>query len=198
MICWFVSDEFQGYLNLKSSAAGVQFYVKRLSSFAKTDATVRFEEEKLNLGGAMTTMTGVFTTPLKGIYNFAFNGAMCPTTDGDSLIIQLRVNGKNVASASSIETSSLSRAKRGLGKMAKTATKTANKVTEVLGGTRSGTSTGTTAEDSGYYYCSNVGLQSLLELEKGDKIDLYLVNGLLFDDDNGSTHFTGSLVEEKF
>ena len=160
-----------------------------MSSFAKTDATVRFEEEKLNLGGAMNTMTGVFTTPMKGIYNFAFNGAMCPIADGDSLIVQLRVNGKNVASASSIETSSSTRAKRGLGQLVKTA----NKVSGVILGC---TSTTTTAENS-VKYCSNVGLQSLLELEKGDKIDLYLVNGLLFDDDNGSTHFTGSLVEEE-
>jgi len=40
-------------------------------------------------------------------------------------------------------------------------------------------------------------LKSTLKLKAGDKIDLYKVGGLLFDDEKGRhTHFTGWLIEE--
>ena len=40
-------------------------------------------------------------------------------------------------------------------------------------------------------------LDSTLQLKKGDRIDLWLWGGLLYDDGNQSTHFTGWLDDEE-
>ena len=59
-----------GYLNIvsKSAISGIYFYVQRygILQVAK-DGVIRFNKERLNIGGAMNISTGVFTAPKAGI-----------------------------------------------------------------------------------------------------------------------------------
>lgn len=70
----------------------VHFYVQRKSSYyAEGNRAIPFEIELLNLGGAMNSTSGVFTTPVPGTYFFAFSAVkeVCL----DYLVVSIQVNG---------------------------------------------------------------------------------------------------------
>ena len=49
----------------------VAFDFRRITSYTTASTVVPYEEEVLNVGGAMS-MTGVFTAPIDGVYEFSF------------------------------------------------------------------------------------------------------------------------------
>lgn len=88
-----VSETLYGNVDVKSKP--VHFYVQRLSNFNLTDVTLPFEQEILNIGGAMNTASGVFTAPVDGIYRFEFSGMKWDTAT--YVFVSLQVNGVRVA-----------------------------------------------------------------------------------------------------
>jgi len=86
-----------GFVDVKSSP--VHFFVTRSSSWNTLNVPMKFDVEKLNLGGGMNIGSGVFTVPKSGIYTFSFQG----TADGVSTSyngqgrVSLRQNGASVA-----------------------------------------------------------------------------------------------------
>ena len=60
-----------GYNDIKT-APGVSFYVQRNSTYASVNTTIPYEVTRLNVGGAMNAVTGVFTAPVNGRYYFSF------------------------------------------------------------------------------------------------------------------------------
>ena len=77
----------------KSSITGIYFYVQRFGNLlAAKDGVIRFNKERLNIGGAMNISTGVFRAPKTGIYHFSVTIAK----EGYSLEaiwIYFRING---------------------------------------------------------------------------------------------------------
>ncbi len=73
----------------------VHFYVQSKSKISSTTTVLTFDEEKLNVGGAMDLVTGIFTAPVSGVYSFQFS-ALKDLVAGD-VFIYLQVNGVNVA-----------------------------------------------------------------------------------------------------
>ncbi len=74
----------------------VHFYVQRTSDFVE-NGIIPFEVERLNEGQAMDLVRGVFTTPVPGIYHFAFScikHANFPYMD-----ISLQLNGEKIGRA---------------------------------------------------------------------------------------------------
>ena len=62
---------------LLSSDSGVHFFVQRdRPTQANTEGVIPFQIEKLNIGGAINTSTGIFTVPKNGVYHFSFSGMM--------------------------------------------------------------------------------------------------------------------------
>ena len=60
-----------------SSGGGVHFFVQRdRATQANTEGVIPFQIEKLNIGGAINTSTGIFTVPKNGVYHFSFSGMM--------------------------------------------------------------------------------------------------------------------------
>ncbi|KAI9557854.1 C1q and tumor necrosis factor-related protein-like protein 2 [Daphnia sinensis] len=79
--CDFTKDpndaDFQqtiGSLNVQT--APVYFYVLRTTDLANSQATIPFDIENLNVGGAMDIATGTFTAPVDGTYFFSFSGTV--------------------------------------------------------------------------------------------------------------------------
>jgi hypothetical protein len=60
-----------GFESVKSSP--VYFYVQRNEDY-RQNGTIPFDVEKLNVGGAMNSQTGVFTAPKPGKYFFSVSG----------------------------------------------------------------------------------------------------------------------------
>lgn len=87
------TSEPSGEVDVKENAKTVHFSVCRNSTFSEIDATVSFEHEKVNVGGAMKVATGVFTAPFDGVYHFEFSGL----TKDVGVQIFLKVNGENLA-----------------------------------------------------------------------------------------------------
>jgi len=84
-----------GYIDIKSSARGVYFYVQRNSSSAtRGPSIVRYSIQLLNVGGGMNRSTGIFTAPKHGVYHFDFVGMKFD--DISPLTIHLRVNGLRI------------------------------------------------------------------------------------------------------
>jgi len=61
------------------------------------NAVIPFETERLNEGGAMNLVTGIFTVPVDGIYHFEFTGIKL--NDPTELRVFLQVNGVNIGEA---------------------------------------------------------------------------------------------------
>lgn len=90
-----VMEKRLGFLDVKSSARGVYFYVQRnSSSVTRGPSLLRYTVQLLNVGGGMNRSTGVFTAPKPGFYHFDFVGVK-PDVMGE-LIINLRVNGLSI------------------------------------------------------------------------------------------------------
>lgn len=85
--------------NVEVKTVSVHFYVQRQSDFGTEYTIIPFEEEKLNVGGAMDLKTGVFTAPVPGIYHFDFSCLM----HGKSsfLIVYIQLNGNTIGIATS-------------------------------------------------------------------------------------------------
>jgi len=67
-----VIEDRLGRLNIKPFSSGIYFYVQRHGSLPiATNGAIRFNKERLNMGGAMDISTGVFTVPKTGIYHFS-------------------------------------------------------------------------------------------------------------------------------
>ena len=88
-----------GCLNFMEKSAfkgGIYFYVQRYGSFpVATNGVIRFNKERLNMGGAMNITTGVFTVPKAGIYHFS----VTIEKEGysfDALWIYFRVNSNKI------------------------------------------------------------------------------------------------------
>ncbi len=60
-----------------------------------TNVIIPFEEERLNVGGAMNFAAGVFTVPVNGIYHFEFSG-LRDVNDATAIGVFLHVNGISV------------------------------------------------------------------------------------------------------
>ncbi len=70
----------------------VHFFVQREPSFSSLDIFIPFKRVVLNVGNAMSLVTGVFIAPVTGIYHFEFSGLT-----SDKLNVALRKNGPDVA-----------------------------------------------------------------------------------------------------
>ena len=70
--CFAGFQTWIGQVDVKSLP--VYFYVQRLGVFSIENTPIPFENEILNVGGAMNRNTGIFTAPRDGIYAFSFTG----------------------------------------------------------------------------------------------------------------------------
>lgn len=89
-----VFQEFIGNLDVKTKT--IHFYVQRNTSFT-AGGRISFEFERLNEGGSMNSITGVFTALVPGIYHFEFSGLKEQIVP--FLSVYLQVNGANVGKA---------------------------------------------------------------------------------------------------
>ena len=83
-----------GYNDIKT-ATGVSFYVQRQNEFTSFDKVIQWDKPIFNIGSAMDPSTGIFTTPVNGLYNFGFTSISY--LKGDTNIVYLRLNGVNTA-----------------------------------------------------------------------------------------------------
>ncbi len=87
-----------GFLDIKSSASEVYFYVQGNTKVGlKGPAVIHYDVQRLNIGGGMNRLTGGFTVPKSGVYHFDFVGLKFG--DMEQLVIFLRVNGVKLASS---------------------------------------------------------------------------------------------------
>ena len=90
-----------------SGASGdrVYFYVQKSQDAPRTTTALTFEVERLNVGSAMNSKTGVFTAPVDGHYFFTFTCISNFGYDGDggALRVQLLQDGVAVGTAAARE-----------------------------------------------------------------------------------------------
>ena len=79
-----------------SPSSGVYFYVQRYGILpVAPNGVIRFNQERLNIGGAMNLTSGVFTVPKAGIYHLS----VTISKEGlslDGIKIYIRVNGYRI------------------------------------------------------------------------------------------------------
>ena len=90
-----VSEIAIGRVDVKTKF--VHFYVQRNSSFGSDGNAIPFHLARFKEGNAFDLDTGVFTSPLKGIYNFQFSAVK--HSDYNYGAIYLQLNGDNVGLA---------------------------------------------------------------------------------------------------
>lgn len=88
-------ETFVGFGDIKSSF--VYFTVERNGSWTGNWTILPFDLERTNIGGAMNRSSGIFTTPISGIYSFNFNTV--GAANSKSLTISLILNDNVIASA---------------------------------------------------------------------------------------------------
>ncbi len=93
---YIVSETLFGNLEVKSKS--VIFYVQRSTDFSLTNVVLPFDIVRLNVGDAMDTAAGMFTTPVNGIYHFEFS-AMKDAFDPTAVFVTLQVNGVGIATS---------------------------------------------------------------------------------------------------
>jgi len=93
-----VSEALIGQVDVKTKI--VHFYVQRNSSFSTANAVIPFELTRLDEGGAFTSASGIFTTPVPGIYHFDFSAVKSNNVLYSA--IHLQVNGANVGLADAV------------------------------------------------------------------------------------------------
>ena len=95
-----VIEDRLGQLNINGFSSGIYFYVQRYGILpAAPNGVIRFNKERLNVGGAMNISTGVFIVPKAGIYHFSVTIAK-EGYSFDAILIYFRVNGNKVGVAS--------------------------------------------------------------------------------------------------
>jgi len=83
-----------------SSSSGVYFHVQRYGTLPiATNGVIRFNKERLNIGGAMNISSGVFTTPKAGIYHLAVSISK-EGRSFETMNIYVRVNGNKIGMSS--------------------------------------------------------------------------------------------------
>ena len=82
-----------GYNDVKTSS-GVYFHVSRTSGFLSIGSIIPFQVERVNIGNAMNTATGVFTAPKAGIYTFSFSA----TVSVNLSTVYMQLNGNVILS----------------------------------------------------------------------------------------------------
>ena len=89
-------EKVLGYIDVKSSSAGVYFYVQasgRRSIPGKN--VILFDITRLNIGGGMSMKSGVFTAPKTGTYVFSFS-VVKNAFNMDYMEVYLRLNGNAI------------------------------------------------------------------------------------------------------
>lgn len=81
-----------GYLDVKMIHEGVHFYAHKGCALTDAHGIIPFNLLKLNLGGAFDFVSGVFTAPKSGFYQFVFKTHK-DQHKPDCLIVFLRLNG---------------------------------------------------------------------------------------------------------
>jgi len=85
-----------GHLNLNAFSSGIYFYVQRNGKLPiAANGVIRFNQERLNMGGAMNISTGVFTVPKAGIYHFSVS-IVKEGYSLEAIWIYFRVNGNKI------------------------------------------------------------------------------------------------------
>ena len=74
IVIFFIGYETAiGYNDVKTNS-GVYFYAQRNGYYSSVATVIPYQEERLNIGGAMSTYSGAFYAPVKGRYHFSFAG----------------------------------------------------------------------------------------------------------------------------
>ncbi len=85
-----------GFVDVNKAASGVYFYVQSAGKSSNVErGIIRFNEERLNIGGAMNLTSGVFKAPKAGIYYFSFSIGR-HGYNFDLLTVNLRLNGYKI------------------------------------------------------------------------------------------------------
>jgi len=83
--------------NVDIKTKSVHFYVQKNYSFSEK-AVIPFELERLNEGGAMNLVSGVFTAPIPGIYHFQFS-CLAESSVYSDLDIHIQLNEEKIGVA---------------------------------------------------------------------------------------------------